>query len=147
MMRKALAVALVWLLPVLGAADDDKNPAIEYRQSLMTLVGANFGPISAMVEGKIPWDDARVAGYGEDLQAVVRLDVLRGFPEGSEGGKAKPAIWRDMADFREKLETMQTEAARLGEVARDGDRGTIAAQLEKTGKTCKACHDDYKEKD
>lgn len=144
-MKSLRAFAAACLLAAPAFAEE--HPAIAYRQSLMTIVGANFGPISAMVEGKIPWDDARVSRYGKDLEAAIGLDVLRGFPAGSEGGEAKPAIWRNMDDFRERLETMQVEALRLAKAASAGDRAAVETHLAETGKTCKSCHDEYKEKD
>jgi cytochrome c556 len=132
-----------------GAASADENPAIEYRESLMTLVGANFGPMTLMVKGDIPWDDARMAAYGKDLAAVAGLNIMRGFPPGSDQGDthAKPEIWLDMEDFTAKMESFQDEAMKLGQVAAGGDRKAIADQIGATGKTCKSCHDEYKEKD
>ncbi len=127
----------------------EEHPAIEYRESLMTLVGANFGPMVAMLKGEIPWDDARMAAYGKDLKAVVGLDILRGFPPGSDQGetRAKPGIWENLEDFQKKLEAMQTEATKLGDTAAGADRKAIGDQIAATGKTCKSCHDEYKKKD
>jgi len=36
---------------------------------------------------------------------------------------------------------------KLAEVAAQGDRAAIQGQFGATGKTCKACHDEYKAKD
>ena len=147
MIRRVLSVCACALLPVLAAADGDENPAIEYRESLMTLIVSNFGPIAAMVEGKIPWNAEQMAGWGKDLKAVAGLNTMRGFPPGSEGGAAKPEIWSNMDDFRKKMDAMQLEAAKLGDVAASGDKTAIGEQVAATGKACKACHDDYKKKD
>ena len=127
----------------------EEHPAIEYRESLMTLVGANFGPMVAMLKGEIPWDEARMAGYGKDLKAVVGLNIMRGFPPGSDQGntKAKPEIWKNLEDFQKKLETMEMEAAKLGDTIAGADRKAIGDQIAVTGDTCKSCHDDYKKKD
>jgi len=58
-----------------------------------------------------------MAAYGKDLKAVVGLNIMRGFPPGSDQGatKAKPEIWKNLEDFQKKLEAMQTEATKLGE--------------------------------
>ena len=145
MKLRVLALAAL-LAPATTIAHESENPALEYRQSLMHLVGANFGPINAMLEGKVPWDAAAVAAYGKDLKAVVDLNVLRGFKPGSEGGDAKPGIWTNFDDFRKKLEAMQLEARKLADVTATGDRAAIEQQFAATGKACKACHDDYREK-
>jgi cytochrome c556 len=129
-----------------AAALAEENPAIEYRQSLMSLIGSNYGPMSMSVDGDIAWDDARIAGWGKDLKALSQLNAMRGFAEGSEGGNAKPGIWTNMDDFRKKMEAMELEAAKLGDVAQGGDRKAITEQIAATGKACKSCHDDYKKK-
>ena len=146
MFRRALAIAACVALPSIAVAAE-KNPAIDYRESLMTLIGSNFGPMSMTMKGEIPWDAARVAGWGKDLKALSGLDAMRGFPAGSEGGEAKPEIWSNLEDFRKKMETMQLEAAKLGDVAMGGDKAAIGEQVAATGKACKACHEEYKKKD
>jgi cytochrome c556 len=145
MIRRAVVVAVAALLPTVALAE--KNPAIGYREALMEMVYANFGPIGAMVKGDIPWDDARVAGYGKDLKAIASLNAMRGWPAGSEGGESLPEIWTRMDDFQKKMEAFQAEAGKLGDVAASGDREAIKAQFGATGKTCKSCHDDFKKDD
>ena len=110
----------------------------------------NFGPMTAMVKGEMPWDEQQMAAYADQLAALVTLDVLRGFPDGSDKGttRAKPAIWEDKADFQSKMDDLKTAVNALQRVANQGtDRKAIAAEVAATGKTCKACHDDYKSKD
>jgi cytochrome c556 len=140
--------AMLAFVPV-AHADSKENPAIVYRYSLMELIGANFGPLYMMQEGKVAWDDARVAGYGKDLKALVGLNIMRGFPPGSDKGKthAKPEIWKNMKDFTKKMRAMQREAAKLGDLAQTKDRAAIGKQIGVTGKACASCHDDYKTKE
>jgi cytochrome c556 len=102
-----------------------------------------------MVEGKIPWEEDRMASYADQLTALLTLDVLRGFPDGSETGttRAKPGIWQNKADFKKKLDHLRAEVEKLQVVANQGtDHEAIAAQVTATGKACKSCHDDYKSK-
>ena len=109
MIRRAVVLAAaVALLPAVSLAEE-RHPAIGYRQALMDLVYANFGPIGAMVKGDIPWDDARVAGYGKDLKAIAGLNAMRGWPAGSEGGESLPEIWSKLDEFQKKMETFQAE--------------------------------------
>lgn len=120
-----------------------------YRQSLFALLGANFGPMGSMIKGEMPWNQSQFESWANDLARVAELDAKRGFPAGSEGGKtrAKPGIWENMEDFDSKLADLRTEAAAMAEVASSGDRKAIVTQFQKTGGTCKACHDEYKSKD
>ena len=141
----------LWLSRGLGvvlAEEPPKERAIKYRQSAMTLVGSNFKPMGDMLKGEIPYDREAFARYAADLGAVASIDILRGFPEDSEGegSKAKGEIWLSWDTFSERLEAFKTETAKLAEVvAAGGDSGAIKQQFSATAKTCKNCHDDFKE--
>ncbi len=148
--RLALIFALGCGLAIPPLQADEDSPveaAIKYRQSAMKLVGANFKPMGAMLKGELPMDQAAFARFGKDLAAIAGIDILRGFPPDSEGAdsKAKADIWLNWDDFRQQMEGFQAEAAKLGAVAAGGDPAAIKEQFGATGKTCKGCHDDYKE--
>lgn len=120
-----------------------------YRQSLYALLGANFGPMGSMLKGEMPWNEAQFISWSKDLSKVASLDIMRGFPAGSGDGKtrAKPEIWQNIPDFEAKINDLRKETREMAEVASSGDRKAIMMQFQKTGGTCKACHDEYKSKD
>ncbi|EED36309.1 cytochrome c, class II [Luminiphilus syltensis NOR5-1B] len=144
----ASALSLAVVLPTAAHIDGDE-PLQSLRQSYFALVGMNFGPMADMVKGKIEWDQATFEGWATDLAAIAGTNVERGFAPGSSEGKtrAKPEIWENMDDFKEKLAELREQTALLAEAAGTGDREAIGAQLGATGKACKSCHDDYKSKD
>ncbi|MCB1689384.1 MAG: cytochrome c [Halioglobus sp.] len=138
------------LSPLAISHYDDKEPAQSYRQSWFAMMAANFGPMAAMVKGDIPWEENQMAAYADQLAALVTLDVMRGFADGSDKGttRAKPEIWENKADFKAKMDDLTTAVNALQAVANQGtDRKAIAEGVGATGKACKACHDDYKSKD
>ena len=128
---------------------DKAEPLQSLRQSYFALLGMTFGPMADMVKGKIEWNDQTFQAWASDLAGVSGYQVERGFAPGSEEGKtrAKPEIWLNNEDFKSKLADFRREAAKLSEVAAQGDRAAIQSQFGATGKTCKACHDEYKAKD
>jgi cytochrome c556 len=131
-----------------GAALAQKpEDAIKYRRGVYAVIGWNFGPMAAMVKGDRPYDAAAFARHAEIVAYMSKLP-LEGFVPGSDSGdtKAKPEIWLNMDDFKAKLEKMQGEAAKLAEVAKRGDLNAAKAQFGETGKACKACHDEYRNK-
>ena len=142
-----LALSLTTTAVLAADHDDPKKGAIKYRKAVMTLVGANFKPMGAMMKGDIPFDAAVFARRAQDLAAVSHVDVLRGFPEDSEGdgSKAKGEIWLDWSDFKAKLGDMQKATTTLAQVAQGGDLAAIKEQFGITAKTCKSCHKQYKE--
>ena len=148
--RTALVGALAAAIAVPVLAHIEKaEPMQSLRQSYFALVGMTFGPMGDMVKGKIEWDGEAFQRWATDLAAVSSYQVERGFAPGSEEGKtrAKPEIWMDMDDFKSKLNDFRREAGKLTVVAAGGDADAIKAQFAATGKTCKACHDEYKSKD
>jgi len=140
------ATALVAATTVV-AEQTPTERAIEYRKAAMTLVGSNFKPMGAMLKGEIPYDQAAFERHAADLAAVAGIDMLRGFPTDSDGqgSDAKPDIWLDWAKFEQGMETFTREATELAAVAAKGDRGAIKDQFGATAKTCKSCHDAFKE--
>lgn len=78
--------------------------------------------------------------------------LLKWFPKGSgpEAGVktyALPAIWQKGDDFAKHGRAMMAEAAKLSQVAAKKDNGELKAQVIALGKTCKACHEDYRSPD
>ncbi len=145
-----LAAAAALAISPLALSHLDENEFHQsYRQSYFALLGANFGPIGAMVKGEMPWNQEQLQGFADDFAAVSTLNVLRGFPEGSEKGttRAKPDIWNNQEDFASKLDDMTAAVATLQTTVAGGDRGAIAQQVGAVGQACKACHDEYKSKD
>ncbi len=146
-----LAFALiggVLLAPAAVPADETPTErAIKYRQSAMTLVGANFKPMGAMLKGELEYDQAAFARHAADLAAVAGIDILRGFPTDSEGegSDAKPDIWLDWGKFERGMQRLAEQTAKLAEVAAGADRAAIKEQFAATAKTCKGCHDAFKE--
>ncbi len=146
--RKSLiAASLAAAVTIPAAAHIERTePLQSLRQSFFAIVGMTFGPMSDMVKGEIEWNDAQFAAWANDLAAVSKVSVERGFAPGSEKGKtrAKPAIWENTDDFSKKLANFRSEAAALAATAKSGDKDATIAQFKQTGGACKACHDNYK---
>lgn len=133
-----------------GAAQAQQKPEdiIKYRQSALFVMGQHFGPLAAMAQGKIPYDKDAAARNAAVVEFMSKLPWDK-FPAGTEQGgntKAKPEIWTHLDDFKAKADKMQSEVAKLAQVARGGDFNAFKSQVGEAGKACKACHDDYRNK-
>ena len=138
--KRAIAAACVLMLAAGAAALAQQKPkdAIKYRQSALFIVGQNFGPIAAMVQGKIPYDKDDAARRAAIVDFVFKLPWAAFAPGTEEGDtKAKPEIWLDMEDFKAKAKHAQEEVAKLAEVAASGDFDALKSQVGATGKACK----------
>jgi cytochrome c556 len=129
-----------------GSDKIQSEKVIHYRQSVMAMTGWNFGPLAAMVKGKIAFDAKDFSRRADRLE-FLGPQILEGFAKGSDKGAetdAKPEIWTDFDDFQAKLNDYIDESKKLAEVAKTGDEAVMKEQFRKTAGACKACHDKYR---
>lgn len=74
------------------------------------------------------------------------------FPAGSgpEAGvktEAKADIWAKPAEFHADAAAFAAEAHKFDQVAASGDLAAIRGEAFNLGKTCKSCHDSFRQKD
>jgi cytochrome c556 len=121
---------------------------VKQRQAAMTLIGKYWGPLAGMASGKVtPYNAdivARNATYLENLSQMP----WDGFHESTKGEKSRvlPAAWTNKAKFDDFAQRMQTEVAKLGEVARAKNEAGVKAQFGAVGKTCGGCHENFRAK-
>jgi cytochrome c556 len=74
-----------------------------------------------------------------------QLNLL--FPEGSGGEDthALPAIWEESEKFGAAVVEAEKATAELRVAAAGGDRKAIVAAFKAVGKSCKGCHENYRE--
>jgi cytochrome c556 len=150
MNRIALAAALVAATSVASAQQGPKpEDEIQYRQSVMTVIGRAMGPMGAMAQGKAPYS-AAVAQKNAALIDTLLTLPWNSFGPGTESAapnKAAPAIWKEPARFKQSAEAAQKAVANLVAVSRSGDEGKFKAAFGEAGKACKSCHDDFRTKE
>ncbi len=134
----------------LAAKDPNKN-AIKARQGEMQLRSFNTGPLFAMAKGDIPYDAAMANQLTANLQKLLEIDMSRSWPEGSDLDNyfgettSKPEIWStypDIFEYRKRYADAVNDLAAVAGNGQDALRSKIGA----LGKTCKGCHDDFREK-
>jgi cytochrome c556 len=147
--RTSALVLLVTACAVAGAAHAQAakpEQVLKYRKALYSVIGWNFGPMSAMAQGKVPYDAAEFARRAERVAAIAPM-LGEAFPPESKGvanSELKPEMWANRADFDAKMKDMVERSATLARVAKAGDLEQSKAAFLQTAQTCKACHDKYK---
>ena len=142
------AAAAAVAIPAVAQVQNFAKPedAIRYRQSAYVLMGNHMGRINAQLKADKP-----------DLAAIQRSAAIidfasqlpgEGYIAGSETGgarptRAKPEVFKD-PKVKELGKKMREEVVKLNAVAKEGDVKAIRAQFGETGKSCKACHDDFR---
>lgn len=148
---KSLFVAcatVVGLLSSLPAAAQFQKPedAVKYRKAGFTLMGAHFGRIGAMAQGRVPFDAAAATANAEIVAAVAKLPYA-GFVEGTSGtekGQPNGKVWSERAKFDAAAKTMQDEVAKLVVAAKANNLDQLKTAFGTAAGTCKACHDDFR---
>ncbi|HZF80332.1 MAG TPA: cytochrome c [Rubrivivax sp.] len=148
----ALTAATTLLTALPAAAQQAGSPfakaedAVKYRKAAFTLMGAHFGRIGAMAQGRVPFDGAAAAANADLVVALSNLPYA-GFIEGTQNtdkGGAKANIWTERAKFDEGAKKMQDEVTKLAAAARTNNLDNVKAAFGNAANTCKSCHDSYR---
>lgn len=123
---------------------DKADEAIAYRKASFSLLAANFGDLAARVQGKKPFDAAIVASRVNNVSALAQLPWEAFAVAGSDQGdtNSKAAVWKNAAQFDAARDEFLTAVATLQ--AAGGDQKALAKAVGAVGKSCKACHSDFK---
>lgn len=147
MKRLFLAVATLGLASALPAAAQFAKPedAIKYRKAAFTVMGAHFGRVAAMANGRAPFD-AKAAAANAEIANMMATLPSAGFIDGTDKGdtRAKPEIWKQRDRFNAAATRMQEEMVKLNAAAKTGELAAIKTAAGAVGQACKACHDDYR---
>ncbi len=144
----AFAAAAIGVSATAFAQFEKAEDAIKYRQSALFVVGQHFGRIGAMANGKEPYD-AKAAQENADIVASLAHLPWVAFGPGTDKGahtKAKPNIWTEQVKFKELSDKMQTATTQLVAAAKTNNLDNLKAAFGDAGKSCKACHDNYRAK-
>jgi cytochrome c556 len=146
-LRNTSLVAILALACAAPAMAQFKNAkhAVEYRQAAFTVMGKHFASLGAMVSGKAPFDAAKAKA---DAQVVAMVSTLpwSGFGPETEDVKsdAKMEVWLEKTTFEQGAQRLTKAAADLATAADSGNLDQIKLAFGATAKSCKACHDSYR---
>lgn len=129
-----------------AAAEVKPFEAIEYRKGIFKAVKWNFGPMADMVKGKTEFNADDFARRAANVAALSKMP-LEGFIAGTYASKtsALPAIENDWETFTGIMNDFEKNAAALAVAAQSGDLAQIRPAFGDVGKTCKSCHDKFKD--
>ena len=151
-MKKTLVLAAVAVamggLAGIAAAQVKPDVLVKQRQSAMTLIGKYWGPIAGMASGKVsPYNADVVARNATYLENLAQMP-WDGFHDSTkdEKSRALPEVYSQKAKFDELSQRLQSETAKLGQLARAKDEAGVKQQYAAVGKVCGACHEGFRAK-
>jgi len=138
----AAVIGISFTAPAMADADGE----IKYRKSVMKSVGGQIGAIITILKGQT----GNAANLAIHTQGLVNLSKISGsiFPEGSDFGEteALPAIWEKPGQFSKAVKMFQDAADKMNAAAMSGDMAAAGAAFGGVGKSCKNCHENFREK-
>ena len=151
---KKLLMILVCLFSVAaalgGAYAQFAKPedAIKYRKSVMFLNAQHFGRMGAMVKEQTPYNQEVFAQNAIVVETLSRLPWEAMLVPGTDKGDTtlNASVFAQQAEFNEAAQTFETQTTKLVSAAQGGDFTTIKTQFGEVGKSCKACHDQFRTK-
>ncbi len=151
--RTILAALAITALSLAAQAQQAPKPEqiIKWRQSVFQVIGWNSGRIKSNVEGT--YNKEEVVKAANSIAAIANGGLGPLFAAGTETGKGwhetsvKPALFAADSKVGEYATAFAKEATELAHLAATSDQARVKEQFGKLGRTCKACHDDYKSKD
>lgn len=146
-----LLVGMSLLVPGF-AAKDPKINAIKARQAEMQLRSFNLGPLFAMAKGKIDYDAELASTLAGNLKLMLDLDNGRAWAQGTDieayPGKtaALPEVWTTYPEIGKYGKKFATAVNEMAAVA-GGGVDALKSKIGPVGKSCKGCHDEFREKE
>jgi cytochrome c556 len=134
----------------LAQEEFDPQPVIEGRQAALRDIGAAYKNINDEFKRSQPSLAVirQNANQIDDLAKQQKFWFPKGTgPETEIEMKAKPAIWKQPAEFKAGQAAMAEQAAKLAKVAAGQDLAAIKAQSQALGRSCKSCHDKFREEE
>ena len=144
-------IALALVAVTASAEEPRKSPgerAVEYRQSVFTVLANNYGPVHMAADGKAPFNAADVQKRSERVAQIAKF-LDDAFPDISNGAgqtEAKPEIWKNTADFQKQERLLVERSDALAVAAKTGDQAKVKAAADELGKSCHDCHEQFKKK-
>ena len=111
------------------------------------MTGVQTCALPILAQGKAPFDAASAAANAELVASLAKLPFTA-FGEGTAVGdtSALPEVWSQADKFKAAAAKLGEESTKLAAAGKSGNLDQIKAAVGETGKTCKACHDNFKKK-
>jgi cytochrome c556 len=144
-------IGLMLTAPAFAAKDPNKD-AIKARQGEMELRSFFAGPLFAMAKGKIPYDAENAQMLADNLVRLMEIDISSSWVKGTdnkaypEDTTALPEIWTTYPEIGNYGKKYATAVNDLASVAGKGEKA-LKSKIGALGKSCKGCHDEFREKD
>ena len=120
--------------------------AIKYRKSVMFLIAQHFGRMAAMLNEKDSYNKEIFTDNAMVVETLSLLPWQAFMVPGTDKGDTtlKSSAFEQQAKFNELAQTFEKQTTDLVSKAKSGDFDAIKTQFGEVGKSCKACHSQFR---
>ncbi len=143
-LKMSVLAGLLIVATVASAAEVKPEDQLKMRQGLMESVKYQFVPLAVFMQDKGPLP-ADAADRAANLVALAKIVPAAWGPgtEALKGSETKAAAFTS-PKFLDGFKAMGAAAEQLEIAAKSGDPAAIKTATGGVGKSCKACHDDFR---
>lgn len=151
MSKSFLSVAVAAALAAVSVGSVSAQPAakadpIAQRKAILKGFGAATGPVAQMLQGKAPYDGAKVqaalATYQRGSAALPALFPATAMTGGETSAKAD--IWKNKKDFNARFAKLAADSKAASTAIKD--EASFKANIPKVLANCGGCHEPYRVK-
>jgi cytochrome c556 len=142
------AIVITAIGGVALASFPKSEDAIEYRKSVMTVIGHHFGSLATVVKEQTPYDRKAVEHNAMVIKTMAELpwDAMM-YPGSAKGHTTlKASALKEKDKFMREAQELESATQKLEETAADGDLSTVKAQFGIVAGVCKDCHSTFRKK-
>lgn len=146
--RVALGIVALSLATV-ASAQVKPEDQIKFRKAGYSFMSWNMGKIKGNLEGS--YDAAQVTAAANAIAGIANSGMGALFGPGTDKAigehktRVKPELFQNMPEVGKLAGDFNKAANNLAKVAANGDAATVKTAFGDLGKTCKACHDQFRE--
>ena len=127
--------------PAAGASSQaDADGIIFERQQAMLQLEKDADVMGSIVSGEVP--PGKLAATARAIAQDAK-DSYQAFKPNVPGGRSRPEVWADWADYSARMEKFVRSTEAMSKVAQTGDVATVTSMLGEA-LPCKECHDVYR---
>jgi cytochrome c556 len=129
----------------IAGAEPKPADVIKYRHAVMESLAANIEALSLIAFNKV--DTTDLYQSHADALAAGTAELQNLFPAGTGEGDthALPAVWENPDDFMAAAAASKDAFAKLRDAVAGGDNKAIMDAFAVAGKSCKGCHEKFRE--
>ena len=138
----------VFLVTITYAQFAKPEEAIRYRKSVMFLIVKHFKPMGAVVQGKATYEKATFSANAGYVKNLAALPMTASLVPGSDKGDTtlRSGALGKSAEYKQAAESFEAAAAKLASASQGGDMDAIKTQFGAVAKSCKSCHQQFRQK-